>query len=333
MIREYIRQIIKEAMVAAGSLGDNIAIWGSWYEGANPEAGTELDFLMYDLGKTRTMVDRFDDAGGGLDTYELMDSINGSTLAVMRVRIPGEDLYGECNQAWEVIRSAAEEGYGPTLYDIIMSISPYGLTSDRNSVSQAARGVWSYYANNRSAVDKQYLDGRAYTANEEDDCLTHGSGPADDLIDLTRIMAVNYFKDYYPYEYETFTEEIDPEVLMDWGSRRGDEFYELVSGWIEDHAEKFEFEDWDIDEANDNFYMYRYEEEPNLINDKDGEFDIQNSLNMSYNTDYAAAKYEDLSGNHYNFMAELMDRFSETFEEPDYEMLHFSVSSFFREKY
>lgn len=55
-----------------------------------------------------------------------------------------------------VERSAANKGYGPLIYDIAMS-EEGGLISDRQSVSEEARHIWSYYLNYRDDVTKEPL--------------------------------------------------------------------------------------------------------------------------------------------------------------------------------
>jgi hypothetical protein len=64
--------------------------------------------------------------------------------------------------------SKASEGYGPKLYDIVMEAATANggmLAPDRNIVSDAAKGVWSYYFNNRSDVRKTPLDRNQWTQN------------------------------------------------------------------------------------------------------------------------------------------------------------------------
>ena len=53
--------------------------------------------------------------------------------------------------------AAAEPGWGPLLYDIVMSAEG-GIISDRDSVSGAARGVWKYYKDSRPDVEAKPLD-------------------------------------------------------------------------------------------------------------------------------------------------------------------------------
>jgi len=51
---------------------------------------------------------------------------------------------------YEVKAAAAESGYGPTLYDIVMSyVAPKYLMADRKDVSDAARTVWKFMYDNR----------------------------------------------------------------------------------------------------------------------------------------------------------------------------------------
>lgn len=333
-------------MYSPSSVSQKFAIWSDfYYEGGSdfPE-GAELNFVMYDWDWALKQAEIFfgysDDANGydiaGFITDENENGLS-PVAAVMRVRTPGPDLYGNCNGAWEVVRSAAEGGYGPTLYDMVMSISPNGLTSDRNSVSGEAQNVWSFYANKRSMIDKMFLDPNEYTYTEEDDCLAHGNQNSSSLHTLTRIMAVEYFRDTWPYEYETMEEQIDMDMLMDWGTMPGDSYFEKVKQWIDDHAEEFELEEWDPDEASDMWFHWKMEFENNLIDYKEGEFEHPEFLNLSYNTDYASGTYEEMVGNHYDFLNELREEYGdevyEAFEEIRFEYVTDAVNHYFKDKY
>ena len=53
--------------------------------------------------------------------------------------------------------AAAERGYGPLMYDIVMA-SEGGLMADRGSVSKSAQRVWQYYKNSRPDVVAKPLD-------------------------------------------------------------------------------------------------------------------------------------------------------------------------------
>ena len=71
---------------------------------------------------------------------------------------------------WTIGLSMASKGYGPRLYDTVMeAVTEKGgmLTSDRATVSGAARSVWDYYFRNRSDVSKTPLPRDAWTGNYE----------------------------------------------------------------------------------------------------------------------------------------------------------------------
>ena len=83
-----------------------------------------------------------------------MPSDNGTTRQ-------GEVTADKRGLLYTVQSSAATQGFGPKLYDIVMeAASSKGsmLTSDRSRVSQAAFNVWKYYYKNRPDVYKTPLD-------------------------------------------------------------------------------------------------------------------------------------------------------------------------------
>ena len=78
-VRKYIRQIIKEAMVPPGSLGENFAVWTNWYEGLEVPEGTELNFMLYNKSGASDIL-------RGLkkfDEYDVTSAINDNAIAVM----------------------------------------------------------------------------------------------------------------------------------------------------------------------------------------------------------------------------------------------------------
>lgn len=79
--------------------------------------------------------------------FQTWESTDGLTVGMMNV-VLSEDS----NKVYEVKAAAAEQGYGPTLYDIVMSyIAPKYLMADRKEVSDAARKVWRFMYDNRKA--------------------------------------------------------------------------------------------------------------------------------------------------------------------------------------
>jgi hypothetical protein len=341
--------VMTEAMKAPSSVSFDFAIWTDLPDLSMVEsAAGEFNFVLYSTDKAlnnfKITVDNTEE-GDIVEFSDFQDSIMGSAVAVMRVRATydkGTEFGESCNGAWEVIRSAAEGGYGPTLYDMIMSIAPYGLMSDRDQVSNSARSVWSKYANQRNDINKSFLDGYEITATEDDDCSTHG-GRVGPLQDLTRINAVNFFKDNYPLEFETYEKEIDSAKLMDWGSLRGDDFYEKVSGWMEENAEEF-IESGDFDQysgketMDDEWNDWRWDTEPELIDLKQDDFEDPDYLNLTYNTDYAFGDFEKCWNNHFDLLQEIevdldVPDFYNGFAADYTDAVTFAVRDYFNDKY
>ena len=79
---------------------------------------------------------------------------------------------GKCLGAQIVGYSSAPDGFGPLLYDIAIEATG-GLTPDRGSVSDDARGVWTFYDEERSDIIKTQLDNpyNTLTPSEEDNCV------------------------------------------------------------------------------------------------------------------------------------------------------------------
>ena len=77
-----------------------------------------------------------------------------------------------CRDAWEVTLAAAQPGWGPTMYDIVMGEAPNGIIADRSSVSKHAKKIYDFYFNKRSDVKKYPLDWaeKRWTSTTRDDC-------------------------------------------------------------------------------------------------------------------------------------------------------------------
>jgi len=73
--------------------------------------------------------------------------------------------------AGEIKLIGALDGWGPTLYDIVMGEEPNGIMADRNQVSRSAYRVWDYYRKNRDDVIKKPLDSlqKKWTPDSFDD--------------------------------------------------------------------------------------------------------------------------------------------------------------------
>ena len=93
-----------------------------------------------------------------------------------------------CNAAQEIIMSAAQPGWGPTMYDIVMGDNQFGVIGDRGTVSPEAFNLYKYYNANRTGksstgrptgdVEKFPLDHTdiKWTKAPYDDCIPGSIG-------------------------------------------------------------------------------------------------------------------------------------------------------------
>ncbi len=171
-IRKYLRNVLITEAAASVSEAQ-----GKGFALKKVYAGADTIFLLYDPNfyldqlknwKKKRKIQEFN-----VDTA--FQSSSG-IVGMVAIRYTNEDD-GNCYGALVIQASAAEKGYGPLMYDIALSLSPSStLIPDRNSVSKQASGVWKYYLNNRSDVEKNKLDdiNNPKTPPEEDDCEIYG---------------------------------------------------------------------------------------------------------------------------------------------------------------
>ena len=141
---------------------------------------------------------------------------------VIAMAVTNDFLVNKCHNAVEVKRMAALDGYGPTMYDLLMEVLDRPIVNDRSSVSPEAYAVMVRYMG-RSDVKKMLMDNvfdevtYPRTETEEDDCepgsrrkYTRGvlvrdaSPPLEDPGDLYRLewdddpLSYAYTKDITP---------------------------------------------------------------------------------------------------------------------------------------
>ena len=152
-LRQYIRQILlAEAMKTPADLPDDIVVVIN--------ADSKAASIYYGMANNPSEYASLDRSTmGAIDIYSLK----------------GHPSYGNCDDAWMVGGSGAQEGFGPLLYDIAMewaTANGGGLIADRSTVSDEARAVWDYYLNNRSDIEIVQLDdpNNELTDVEEDNC-------------------------------------------------------------------------------------------------------------------------------------------------------------------
>ena len=168
LLREYIRELLKEA-----AMGMDALVANDVYITIDKEGLT--DFNVF-----------YSDAKGNPKDSRVSD-VHGE-VTIMR---PDAGT-GPCGEALNVVYAGAASGWGPMLYDVAMEVATEvggGLTPDRSSVSSSAQNVWSYYFNDRGDVQSHQLDltdreveyytdldiSKLTPDIEEDDCLQRKS--------------------------------------------------------------------------------------------------------------------------------------------------------------
>jgi hypothetical protein len=167
IIRDVVRETLTESAVSLGQArSEGLALYVS--------ARRPKKYVLYDTQRFIASLRSGDDIGA-----------RDAVVAFIQVATP---LRGKSYLAKEVKYSAAKKGYGPLLYDIVMS-EEGSLVADRHSVSRDAQKIWSYYKDRRPDVRKLPLDDveDPKTTPVVDDAELHVVGSGDIETD-----AVNY---------------------------------------------------------------------------------------------------------------------------------------------
>lgn len=276
-LRTYIKNILLEAMIQPSNVEFRYAIWTDWADtGEKIDSYEDLNFVMYDLEEAKGIFrEEQEDSIGSDEITNIQNAIELSTKAIIRVSTPEE---GTCNNAWQVTRAAAIDGLGPTLYDLVMAISP-GLMADRESVSKDARKVWKFYANNRPDVYKKFLDPKGFdiTSFTDDDCTTHGQRIHHIALASTSI-AKTWLDDYAPELHELWKEELDSQGFqMHFNS--GEDYYSRMMYFLERIGKSEEASEIDQESFEE---FYEEEQWRNLFDYNEGEIAAHEPLNISY---------------------------------------------------
>jgi hypothetical protein len=121
-LRQYIRNILNEAMLKANQLPEDVTV------------------VIQDID-------------GDSSQFSIYYKTARFSFPLGEIRIGRQE---NCDGAMKVIDVYSElENGGPLLYDLaieVATIHANGLTPDRGYVSWSARQVWDYYYNNRSDV-------------------------------------------------------------------------------------------------------------------------------------------------------------------------------------
>ena len=153
--RRQLRQLLIEAAQHSYGLSSQYAIITNYQSSifAKTDASDRersYNWGLFDVVKTISEIKT------NPDLHNIGNAIIGNTKAMVSAWNP--EQYFLNNGAYVISRSAADDNFGPTLYDLVMSVLPNGLTPDRSDVSKEAESLWDYYANKRSDVEKSFLD-------------------------------------------------------------------------------------------------------------------------------------------------------------------------------
>ena len=182
LTRRQLRRLISEAMQPVYGAGDRLALMTNYNNPLDSKkkidyyGNREYYFILYDPNGVYREVEKLK----GVSSediefeYKLGSLIVNNTKAILGVT-DFSNFEGLLSRgSWVVSRAAA-------IYDLVMSVAPNSLTADRNDVTDDAKSLWSYYANNRSDVLKTYLDNNKDPKTPDTFDDTHyGHGSSDD---------------------------------------------------------------------------------------------------------------------------------------------------------
>lgn len=327
-----------EGMVPPSSISSKYAIWTNYGNdrlGIRARGGGErYYFLIVDtnglLESLNEIWDSWNASTESQEEYDEMDVydkaelyrdvVHEHVLAMLRVKESKSSDNGDCNLAWEVERSASDKGLGPTLYDMVMSISPNGLVSDRNSVSDAALKYWEISANHRFDIDKKFLDTpyNKYTVDPTDNCTLHddpygarGTDSEGLIKYASRQLAIEFFELFHDEIHKYVTDNASMDTIVRLGNLGGDEYVKTIISEYESSSG-----DEPIDEdVIDDWTTYKMQNEHDMF-DNFVEDDLESRssiLNLSYNTDYASGDYQKMVNKFDNFEVEARELLGEVY--------------------
>ena len=160
-LRKYIRQILIEGMVKPSSISQSLAL-------AYDSIGNKKLFVLFDPLIARNSIEKglknirnYIDSGV-FDEDELESYIDPGLVegAIDRGAIAVMEAIDEGNGIWSGSRTAADKGYGPTMYELMMMTAPKGFTSDAKGMSSShTRPVWNKFMQRNDVKKEPYERG------------------------------------------------------------------------------------------------------------------------------------------------------------------------------
>lgn len=155
-LRSYIRFLVEAAVGGEQASKQGLALFRA-------HRGNRVDYILYN---PKALAEESKEPG--FMSMRLKRPLDEIIVGFVRA-MPHS---GDCNDAMEVKMSAAAKGYGPLMYDIVMSDGEGGLMPDRVSTSDQAAKLWQFYSTKRGDVEKKPFDDAddPKTPEEDDDC-------------------------------------------------------------------------------------------------------------------------------------------------------------------
>lgn len=158
LLKEYIRALVVEAASSVGMAQQQ------GYALLIKNSGNSTKFVLYDPSFYREFI-----ASHEGDVSEVQNAPQG--VRAFFSAFPGPS--DSCEGAVEIGVSSAQKGFGPMMYDVVMShFSPAPIMADRTSASAAARNIWRFYGG-RADVEKIPLNDNDCKTYDDDDALNY----------------------------------------------------------------------------------------------------------------------------------------------------------------
>ncbi len=160
-LKEYVQLIVEVASSVSSASESGLALFVT----------PSNQMIAYILYEPDVFLDTFKKAES-TDFKDLFNELRPHVKNIFAGYIEVIPRDGKCNNATEIVASAARKSFGPLMYDIVMNDNENGIFSDRSGTSPSAQNVWKYYDSNRGDVESEPFDNKddPKTPPPEDDC-------------------------------------------------------------------------------------------------------------------------------------------------------------------
>lgn len=154
ILEDYVKRIVEAALSSSDALSAGLALYTNGRQSVLYSVSKMKDALWHHKSSESEAII------GTIDAFPTTDNAHGPS-------------YG----GLEITQCAAQKGYGPLLYDFVMSWGK-PIMPDRESVSPSASSIWMHYYADRPDVKKLRLDDidDPKTPDPNDDSWYHKKG-------------------------------------------------------------------------------------------------------------------------------------------------------------